>query len=81
MHPDEATELIVDCGLAWGVPFAVVPCCVFATQFAGRRLRSGQSVQTYDEFVAYLLEKDVRVRRAFLNFHGRNQVLYCVPDL
>ena len=29
LHPDEATEAIVDCALAHGKPFAVVPCCVF----------------------------------------------------
>jgi len=28
MHPDQAAEAIVDFGLAMGVPFAVVPCCV-----------------------------------------------------
>ena len=29
MHPDQATEPIVDAALAMGKPFAVVPCCVF----------------------------------------------------
>ena len=29
LHPDEATEAIVDCALAHNKPFAVVPCCVF----------------------------------------------------
>ena len=29
LHPDEATEAIVDCALANRKPFAVVPCCVF----------------------------------------------------
>lgn len=30
MHPDGATEFIVDLALALGKPFAVVPCCVYA---------------------------------------------------
>jgi hypothetical protein len=81
MHPDEATELIVDCGLAWGIPFAVVPCCVFATLFSERRLHGGGSVSTYEDLIAYLMEKDTRIRREFLNFHGRNQVLYFIPEM
>ena len=32
LHPDEATEAIVDWALANGRSFAVVPCCVFARQ-------------------------------------------------
>jgi hypothetical protein len=38
MHPDQATEPIVDAAAAFGVPFAVVPCCVFPTLFAARRV-------------------------------------------
>lgn len=30
MHPDQATDAIVDFALACSKPFAVVPCCVFA---------------------------------------------------
>eukprot|EP00961_Rhodomonas_salina_P052194 700656-Rhodomonas_salina.1 len=39
MHPDQATEPLVDFCLGSGKPFAVVPCCVFATLFPGRRFR------------------------------------------
>jgi hypothetical protein len=38
MHPDQATEPIVDAAAQFGVPFAVVPCCVFPTLFAARRV-------------------------------------------
>lgn len=38
MHPDQATDGIVDAALAFGRPFAVVPCCVFPTLFAARRV-------------------------------------------
>ena len=39
MHPDEATDAIVDCALRSGKPFAVVPCCVFPRLFSHRVLR------------------------------------------
>jgi hypothetical protein len=29
LHPDQATEAIVDTALRWNKPFAIVPCCVF----------------------------------------------------
>ena len=29
LHPDQATDSIVDFALQFGKPFAVVPCCVF----------------------------------------------------
>ena len=38
LHPDEATDAIVDAALAAGKPFAVVPCCVFPSLFPHRRL-------------------------------------------
>jgi hypothetical protein len=73
-HPDQATEPIVDFALSQGVPFAVVPCCVFGRDFPHRRLRQhplhqtkqpalaqdgrGFEVNSYEEFVGFLLEKD-----------------------
>ena len=39
MHPDEATEAIVDFARVRGKPFAVVPCCVFPAMFPHRRVR------------------------------------------
>ena len=38
LHPDQATDAVVDAALALGKPFAVVPCCVFAREFTHRRL-------------------------------------------
>ena len=29
LHPDQATDSIVDFAMHFGKPFAVVPCCVF----------------------------------------------------
>jgi hypothetical protein len=76
MHPDEATEAIVDAALTLGKPFAIVPCCVMSRVFPDRQCRDGTAVDTYETFVKYLLEKHPSVRSAFLPFAGRNQVLY-----
>ena len=37
LHPDQATEAIVDLALAVGSPFAIVPCCVYSAEFPKRR--------------------------------------------
>ena len=76
MHPDEATEPMVDLCLKFGRSFAVVPCCVFAHQFPHRRLKSGDEPRTYQQFCQYLLEKDPRIETSQLNFKGRNTVLF-----
>ena len=57
MHPDEATECIVDCALLHGVPFAVVPCCATPNLFPNRRCATGCRVKKYGGLVEYLLEK------------------------
>ena len=78
MHPDGATESIVDFALATGKPFAVVPCCVFPQSFQGRSdPETGGSVTTHSQFVRYLRAKDpARIGMATLPFSGKNVVLY-----
>merc|ERR1712096_403091 len=77
MHPDQATEPIVDFALAHGVSFAVVPCCVYANEFPQRKHpETGLPVSKYEDFVRYLCAKDPRIREAELNFEGRNRVVY-----
>jgi hypothetical protein len=76
LHPDEATEDIVDAALARQIPFAVVPCCVMPQLFPWRRLASGVRVKKLGSFVAYLLEKDPRIRVARLPIQGRNEVAF-----
>ncbi|EQC25315.1 hypothetical protein SDRG_16811 [Saprolegnia diclina VS20] len=78
MHPDEATEPIVDMALRLNKPFAVVPCCVMSRLFPNRECNNGK-VATYDEFVAYLKAKDPRIHSTFLPFAGKNQVVYMLP--
>jgi hypothetical protein len=76
MHPDQATEAIVDAALALGKPFAVVPCCVFPELFPDRRRRDGAEVREYVDFVEYLRAKDPEIRIGYLPFEGRSRVLY-----
>jgi hypothetical protein len=71
MHPDEATEQIVDAALKFGRPFAVLPCCVFATAFPHRA-----NVGTYRKFCDYIVSKSDDIQVAFLPFEGRNKVIY-----
>lgn len=38
-HPDQATEPCIDLARVLGIPYCVVPCCVFPTEFPDRRVR------------------------------------------
>ena len=94
-HPDQATEACFDLALLLRVPYCVVPCCVFPSEFPHRRLSSnGRRVKSYDEFIQYLQDK-YEPRRATLKFHhehdddashhktsssSRNVVLYRLPQ-
>ncbi|KAF9915577.1 hypothetical protein BX616_005835 [Lobosporangium transversale] len=79
MHPDQATEPIVDIALKHDKPFAVVPCCVFAHDNPHRRLSDGGRVNTTIEFVQYLMEKKPlgnRISKDYLPFDGINVVVF-----
>ncbi|GAQ78338.1 hypothetical protein KFL_000110350 [Klebsormidium nitens] len=80
LHPDQVTEAIVDVALRAGVPFAVVPCCVFPKLFPDRRIGDGRPVITYEDFVEYLQRKGKAhgkvVEKATLKFAGSNTVLF-----
>ena len=88
MHPDQATEQLVQYAVMHEIPFVVVPCCVFLRQLGGHRRVVGtmkwakapvqkrdKLVATYEEFLDYLQAKDGRIQRHFLPFHGRNCIL------
>ena len=84
MHPDQATDAIVDFALERGKPFAVVPCCVYSREFPSRRRpaspenpRGGGAVTTHAHLVQYLLAKAPGTcRTATLPFGGMNTVVY-----
>lgn len=76
LHPDECTEDILEVALKCDKSVAIVPCCVFPSLFPSRRLKNGQTVTLYADFLDYLLEKDSRLQRAELPIDGKNQVIY-----
>lgn len=81
MHPDQATDAAVDFALERGLPFAVVPCCVYAKEFSTRRLRDGTRVKTHEQLCAYLTEKTsalgAEIRATTLeDMRGKNVVVY-----
>ena len=77
MHPDEATEAIVDLAIAHCKPLAVVPCCVFWKSNPGRADPSGGTVRTWRQFCDYLAAKAPSViQRTTLPMRGRNEVLF-----
>ena len=88
LHPDEATEAAVCAAASRGLPFAVVPCCIFASKFKYRRQfwlfdpeARAKGVRTQNVYVEYLAQRAkalgcVDVRTAALPLAGRNVVLY-----
>eukprot|EP00960_Hanusia_phi_P038702 753557-Hanusia_phi.AAC.3 len=79
MHPDQATEPIVDFAIAMNKPFAVIPCCVFPKQsiFRTNQQSSDQDlVVTYEDFISYVQSKHPELKRHCLEFKGRNVVIF-----
>jgi hypothetical protein len=79
LHPDAATEAIVELAIERGLPWAVVPCCVFARLFPERRHR-GRSVRTHAQLCEYLQARAAGARRTTLPFAGQNTVVYHLGD-
>ena len=74
----QATEFIVDFAQKSRKPFAVVPCCVYSSEFPTRRLPCGELVRTYEQLLDYLVAKDaIHIKVATLAFEGKNKVVYC----
>uniref|UniRef100_A0AAV1T945 C3H1-type domain-containing protein n=1 Tax=Peronospora matthiolae TaxID=2874970 RepID=A0AAV1T945_9STRA len=81
VHPDEATESIIDVAVQFNKPFAVVPCCVFGQKFPDRRLKDGSKVLSFDDLIEYLVAKHPKIEKTFLPFDGKNLVLYLRPPV
>lgn len=79
MHPDQATEPILQFALQSGKALAVVPCCVFPRQFPNRTILNlngeQQGVTQYAELLDYLLQQSSGQKQA-LPFEGANQVVF-----
>ena len=77
VHPDEATEAIVETAIHFKLPFAVVPCCLHSALYPHRMLSSNRLVNSYELFIEYLAAKHCNIQRVRLPFEGRNVCLYC----
>eukprot|EP00958_Prasinococcus_capsulatus_P011463 scaffold1139_cov202-Prasinococcus_capsulatus_cf.AAC.2 len=75
LHPDEASDPIVDFALHHRRPFAIVPCCVFPKLFR-RFLRDGTLVTTRQALCKYYLEKVPGAKCDYLDFQGANMIVY-----
>ncbi|KAL7511015.1 hypothetical protein ACHAXN_007923, partial [Cyclotella atomus] len=82
-HPDQATEAAIDIAIYLQIPFAVVPCCVFPSEFSNR-MHDGVHVKSYDQFLAYLSKKHINIRQSELPFTGsdtaKSIVLYMLEE-
>ena len=82
LHPDSATDAIMKVAIRYCKPFAIVPCCVFPTQFPKRRLPNGGRVQTYDDLCEYIRNilgtknGKCKVEEGELDIDGRNKVFF-----
>ena len=76
LHPDEATEPLVDTALSNSLNFAVIPCCVFSQKFPHRRLKNNVEPVSYELFCEFLGEKSDSAKEDLLPFLGRNKVLF-----
>jgi len=75
LHPDQATDIVVDLGLKYNRPFVVVPCCVFPEELP----RDGTVFSTKD-LVKYLLRKDKRISLGKVPMVGNNDAVYWRPE-
>lgn len=81
LHPDQATEPILQLAKRFQKPFCILPCCVFPLQHPGRKVirqdGSHAPVLNYDDLVLYISQAG-RARTAALAFAGRNIAVYRV---
>jgi hypothetical protein len=91
LHPDQATDPIVEFALWQRAPFVVVPCCVFPRLFPGRRVRVEggggdedsvlRPVTSYAQLVQHLLQRREGTQTAVLPFEGANIAVYTPPGV
>ena len=55
LHPDGATDAIVEFALEHDKPFALLPCCVYRKTFTGRRTASGGAKQPMAAFMLFTI--------------------------
>lgn len=79
LHPDQATEPILDFAVREKIPFAVAPCCVFPRMFPDRRVLlidgTAAAVVAYDQLIQYLVQRGSALK-GVLDFEGANIVVF-----
>mmetsp|Transcript_17834 Transcript_17834/g.30425 ORF Transcript_17834/g.30425 Transcript_17834/m.30425 type:complete len:381 (-) Transcript_17834:1133-2275(-) len=80
MHPDQATGYIADIALRYKKPFAIVPCCVFSSEFPERFTPDGKPVETLNDLVSWLCSKHPEIQVDYLPIEGRNKLIYLTPQ-
>lgn len=77
MHPDGATDVIIDEAARRRVPFVICPCCVITT------VTTLQGEVTYAKWLAHLErfahQKGFKTQRTVLSMKGKNFVLLGSP--
>ena len=76
LHPDEATEPLVDTAVDLLINFCVIPCCVFSQDFPNRKLKNGNIPTSYENFCEFLAEKCPGTEKELLPFIGKNKVIF-----
>lgn len=73
MHPDEATDVVIDAACQWRVPYLVVPCCVRPTAW------TFWERHTHPTWLAHLKRESARrgitAQELVLPIRGKNRVL------
>ncbi|KAL3926784.1 MAG: hypothetical protein SGARI_005498 [Bacillariaceae sp.] len=79
-HPDQATDYCFELAEILGIPWCIVPCCVFPAEFPNRQCKDGELVRDYKQLIEYIREKCPEAKTGFLDFHftetAKNLVLY-----
>lgn len=75
LHPDQASDSIINISMKYSKNFAIIPCCVFPNLFE-RVLKNEKKVIDYLDYIEWLKENIKDYKLKYLNFQGRNQVIY-----
>ena len=76
LHPDQATNAILDFALETNKPFVLVPCCVFPSMFE-RYLEDGEPVLTTVQLIHWINQRGgPNALTTALPFQGANTVCY-----
>jgi hypothetical protein len=83
-HPDQATDPCLEIAQELGIPFCVIPCCVFPKEFPHRALADGTRVKYYSQLIEYLESKHPSIQKEKLNFNftdtAKNIALFKLPS-